>query len=42
VEQTRRFEDVGVEHLVFDTRLSYDRWFETVELLGREVLPGLR
>jgi alkanesulfonate monooxygenase SsuD/methylene tetrahydromethanopterin reductase-like flavin-dependent oxidoreductase (luciferase family) len=42
VDQTRRFEDVGVEHLVFDTRLSYDRWFETVELLGREVLPGLR
>jgi alkanesulfonate monooxygenase SsuD/methylene tetrahydromethanopterin reductase-like flavin-dependent oxidoreductase (luciferase family) len=42
IEQTRKFEDVGVDHLVFDTRLSYDRWFETIELLGREVLPHLR
>jgi alkanesulfonate monooxygenase SsuD/methylene tetrahydromethanopterin reductase-like flavin-dependent oxidoreductase (luciferase family) len=42
VEQTRKFADVGVDHLVFDTRLSFDRWFETIELLGREVLPQLR
>ncbi|HEX9853983.1 MAG TPA: LLM class flavin-dependent oxidoreductase [Acidimicrobiia bacterium] len=42
VEQTRRFEEVGVEHLVFDTRLSYDRWFESIDLLGRQVLPALR
>lgn len=42
VEQTRRFEDVGVNHLVFDTRLSFDRWFESIKLLGKEVLPQLR
>lgn len=42
VDQTRRFAEVGVQHLVFDTRLSYDRWFETIELLGREVVPHLR
>lgn len=42
VDQTKRFEDVGVDHLVFDTRLSFDRWFESIELLGREVLPKLR
>jgi len=42
VEQTRRFEAVGVDHLVFDTRLSYDRWFESIDLLGAEVLPRLR
>lgn len=42
VEQTRRFEDVGVDHLVFDTRLSFDRWFESIKLLGKEVLPQLR
>lgn len=42
VEQTRRFEEVGVDHLVFDMRLSFDRWFQSIELLGREVLPRLR
>ena len=42
VEQTRRFEKVGVEHLVFDLRLRFDRWFSGIELLGREVLPALR
>lgn len=42
VDQTRRFERVGVDHLVFDTRLSFDRWFDNIELLGREVLPKLR
>lgn len=42
VEQTKRFESVGVEHLVFDLRLRFDRWFASIELLGREVLPALR
>ncbi|HEY5685871.1 MAG TPA: LLM class flavin-dependent oxidoreductase [Acidimicrobiia bacterium] len=42
IEQTRKFEEVGVEHLVFDTRLSYDRWFQSIELLGAEVIPALR
>ena len=42
VEQVRRFADVGVEHLVFDLRMNFDRWFASVELLGREVLPALR
>lgn len=42
IDQTRRFEEVGVEHLVFDTRLSFGRWFESIDLLGREVIPRLR
>lgn len=42
VEQTRRFEEVGVDHLVFDMRLSFGRWFESIELLGKDVLPQLR
>ncbi len=41
VEQTARFEEVGVEHLVFDLRLSFDRWHESIELIGSEVLPAL-
>lgn len=42
VAQTRRFAEVGVEHVVFDTRLSFDRWFENIELIGSGVLPQLR
>lgn len=42
IQQVQRFEEVGVEHLVFDLRLTYERWFASIELLGREVLPALR
>ena len=42
IEQTSRFADVGVDHLVFDLRLSFDRWHESIELLGSEVLPALK
>ena len=41
VEQTAKFADVGVEHLVFDLRLSFDRWHHSIELLGKHVLPAL-
>lgn len=42
IEQTAKFAQVGVEHLVFDLRLSFDKWHESIELLGNEVLPALR
>jgi alkanesulfonate monooxygenase SsuD/methylene tetrahydromethanopterin reductase-like flavin-dependent oxidoreductase (luciferase family) len=42
VEQTARFSDVGVEHLVYDLRLSFDRWHESIELLGNNVLPAFK
>lgn len=42
VEQLRAFAAVGVEHLVFDLRMNFERWFGSIELLGREVLPALR
>ena len=42
IEQTEKFATVGVEHLVFDLRLRFDRWFESIELLGTKVLPSLR
>jgi len=42
VEQTMKFADVGVDHLVFDLRLSFDRWMNSIELLGNEVLPRMR
>jgi alkanesulfonate monooxygenase SsuD/methylene tetrahydromethanopterin reductase-like flavin-dependent oxidoreductase (luciferase family) len=42
VEQTRKFETVGVDHLVFDLRFRFNLWFESIELLGKEVLPRLK
>ncbi len=42
VEEVTKFAAVGVEHLVFDLRLRFDRWFESIELLGDQVLPRLR
>ena len=41
-EQSAKFREVGVEHLVFDLRLSFDRWHESIELLGENVLPALK
>ncbi len=40
--EVSKFAAVGVEHLVFDLRLRYDRWFDGIELLGTSVLPQLR
>jgi len=37
-----KFRSLGVEHLVFDFRFKFDRWFEQIELLGTQVLPKLR
>jgi alkanesulfonate monooxygenase SsuD/methylene tetrahydromethanopterin reductase-like flavin-dependent oxidoreductase (luciferase family) len=42
VEECRKFEAAGCEHLVFDFRFKFDRFFEQIELLGKEVLPRLR
>ena len=42
VAEVAEFAAIGVEHLVFDLRLRYDRWFDSIELLGTQVLPQLR
>ncbi|MHB2022628.1 MAG: LLM class flavin-dependent oxidoreductase [Mycobacteriales bacterium] len=42
VLECKKFEALGVEHLVFDFRFKFDRWFDQIELLGGEVLPRLR
>lgn len=42
VRECRKFEAAGCEHLVFDFRFKFHKWFEQIELLGREVLPRLR
>lgn len=42
VAECKKFEAVGVEHLVFDFRFKFDQWFEQIELLGKHVLPKLK
>jgi alkanesulfonate monooxygenase SsuD/methylene tetrahydromethanopterin reductase-like flavin-dependent oxidoreductase (luciferase family) len=42
VEECLKFEEAGCEHLVFDFRFKFDRFFEQIQLLGEEVLPRLR
>lgn len=42
VQELKKFEAAGVEHLVFDFRFKFDKWFDQIELLGTEVLPQLR
>jgi alkanesulfonate monooxygenase SsuD/methylene tetrahydromethanopterin reductase-like flavin-dependent oxidoreductase (luciferase family) len=42
VEECLKFEEAGCEHLVFDLRFKFDRFFEQIEMLGQEVLPRLR
>lgn len=39
VAEVGDFREAGVDHLVFDLRLHYDRWFESIDLLATEVLP---
>ncbi len=40
VTATAKFPEVGVNHLVFDLRLSFDRWMENIDLLGAGVIPA--
>jgi alkanesulfonate monooxygenase SsuD/methylene tetrahydromethanopterin reductase-like flavin-dependent oxidoreductase (luciferase family) len=42
VAECRKFEALGVEHLVFDFRFKFEKWDEQIELLGNEVLPKLK
>ena len=40
--EIEKFRARGVEHLVFDLRLKYDRYEESLELIGKELLPRFR
>jgi alkanesulfonate monooxygenase SsuD/methylene tetrahydromethanopterin reductase-like flavin-dependent oxidoreductase (luciferase family) len=37
-----RFVELGVTHIVFDMRSSFDRFLENVEVLGTQVIPQFR
>jgi alkanesulfonate monooxygenase SsuD/methylene tetrahydromethanopterin reductase-like flavin-dependent oxidoreductase (luciferase family) len=42
VRESRTYEQLGADHIVYDLRLRFDDWFEQIGLLGKEVLPALR
>lgn len=42
VAEVKKFQEIGTEHLVFDFRFKFDRYFDQIKLLGTEVLPRLR
>jgi len=37
--EIEKFRARRVEHLVFDLRLQYDHYEESLELIGKELLP---
>jgi alkanesulfonate monooxygenase SsuD/methylene tetrahydromethanopterin reductase-like flavin-dependent oxidoreductase (luciferase family) len=39
---TKRYEDAGLNHIVYDLRFRYADWYEQIDLLGQEVLPKVR
>jgi alkanesulfonate monooxygenase SsuD/methylene tetrahydromethanopterin reductase-like flavin-dependent oxidoreductase (luciferase family) len=39
---TKRYEDAGLNHIVFDLRFRYADWYQQIDLLGQEVLPAVR
>lgn len=41
-ETVRGYEEAGCTNFVFDLRLRYDAWLDSLHLLGEEVLPLLR
>ena len=42
VGETRKYQRVGLSHLVYDLRFRFDDWDECLAMLGEEVLPELR
>ena len=39
---TWKYEEAGLDHLIYDLRYRFSDWDEQVDLLGQEVLPQLR
>lgn len=42
VHEVQKFLEVGIDHIVFDFRFRFDEYEQSMELLGKEVLPRLR
>jgi len=42
VNDTKKYEVSGLNHIVYDLRFRYADWSEQIDFLGKEVLPALR
>jgi alkanesulfonate monooxygenase SsuD/methylene tetrahydromethanopterin reductase-like flavin-dependent oxidoreductase (luciferase family) len=42
IQETRRFQEAGLSHIVYDLRFRFDDWDECLAILGEDVLPQLR
>lgn len=42
VAEVLEFHNAGCDHFVFDLRLRFDDWLESLHMIGEEVLPVLR
>lgn len=42
IEESRKYHDAGLSHLVYDLRFRFADWEECLAVLGEEVLPELR
>lgn len=42
VEVSRKYDEAGLNHIVYDLRFRYADWYEQIDFLGKEVLPALR
>jgi probable F420-dependent oxidoreductase len=42
IQETRKFQEAGLSHIVYDLRFRFDDWDECLVILGEEVLPLLR
>ena len=42
IEMTRKYQQAGLSHIVYDLRFRFDEWDQCVGMLGEEVLPALR
>jgi probable F420-dependent oxidoreductase len=42
VEDTRQYQQAGLNHIVYDLRFRFDEWDECLKIFGEEVLPELR
>ncbi|MBI2998339.1 MAG: LLM class flavin-dependent oxidoreductase [Deltaproteobacteria bacterium] len=42
VRVMRKYDEAGLNHVVYDLRFRYADWYEQVDFLGKEVLPALR
>ncbi|MCC6177329.1 MAG: TIGR03619 family F420-dependent LLM class oxidoreductase [Chloroflexi bacterium] len=42
IEETVKYQESGLQHLVYDLRFRFEDWYDCLAMIGEEVLPKLR